>query len=533
MRIIIIIKNQLELKNMESQNNSSCTSFFESVAHHNLERFHSESIAWIFKTFPNSAKYFIKSIHEGISSIDKIHFKEEDCLAESNQIDILLKYSYNGKNYQIIIENKIKASEHKINPDKLITNLSKIKPDDRIAHLKDFILLNDSEKSYLSTLPELSQTEFYYLREKIERVEQIVEFELKKLKEREIPKDEVDFINYLAKDSASVKSVKISKKSFKNDCIKYFNELIKEELINKDFCRYVYLKPSRVDPKDINTDFDLEKLKFDFEKLNDWHQEELGNNPWKTITYQDLVKIFNEKDAFEKSQEPEGNIDIDIAIAYRNYIENNFKETVDLNNFIENKWAKFDYFKLLFALVKLKLEINNKDIDYKEYIHASSANGGMPLFAFYKRKELDKKYTFFQYIKSNDQVINPTINVGIQLQGENLKYYVSADKYQYDEIKVKNPEDDKSAYENFVKPILTYISKNDRNFEDKEGFHPNKTKTFYSRSYKIEDFIENSGQKRNINKIADDIYKSVNAFIIKFDDIDNIIANYERENAEN
>ncbi len=36
------MKNQIN-----TYNNSS---FFESVAHHNLERFHSEKIAWIFNT---------------------------------------------------------------------------------------------------------------------------------------------------------------------------------------------------------------------------------------------------------------------------------------------------------------------------------------------------------------------------------------------------------------------------------------------------------------------------------------------------
>ena len=88
---------------MTNKNNKSYNSFFESVAHHNLERFHSETIAWIFKTFPNSAKNFIKSIHTDISSIDKIELNNQYCWAELNQIDILLKYSYNSKNYQIII----------------------------------------------------------------------------------------------------------------------------------------------------------------------------------------------------------------------------------------------------------------------------------------------------------------------------------------------------------------------------------------------------------------------------------------------
>lgn len=94
-------------------------SFFESVANHNLERFHSEVIACIFNIFPDSAKKFIKSIHINIPTIDKIELNDNFCLAESNQIDISFKYSYNSKKY-IIIENKMKASEHKIEVQKLL-----------------------------------------------------------------------------------------------------------------------------------------------------------------------------------------------------------------------------------------------------------------------------------------------------------------------------------------------------------------------------------------------------------------------------
>lgn len=66
------------------------SSFFESVAHLNLERFHSETIAWIFNTFPDTAKNFIKSVHKEISSFDKIELDldNEYCWAESDQIDL-------------------------------------------------------------------------------------------------------------------------------------------------------------------------------------------------------------------------------------------------------------------------------------------------------------------------------------------------------------------------------------------------------------------------------------------------------------
>lgn len=474
---------------MSTKNNSS---FFESVAKHNLERFHSETIAWIFNTFPGAAKKFIKSIHTDILPSEEIELDLDNkyCFAELNQIDILLKYSYNSKSYQIIIENKMKASEHKIESKKLLKKGKKI---DDYSEKQ----LDENEKKFLKSIIEdnevkLSQTEYYYLREKMEQAEPI-------------------YTDY-------------------------------------KYCNYVFLKPSKINEekfknhKKIKGD-QFKKNPFNFEKLNDWNLE-LGINPWVTITYAQLINTIKESGAIENSEQileryfkfkldKKKVEDTIIANSYLNFIEENIKEEVDILNFNENEdYARFDYFKLLFALVKSKMPSYDQ---IEEYLEADSANGGMPLFAFYKK--IPAKSEKFDFFAKKQEFIN----IGIQIQGENLKAYVSADKIVYDSTKIKaeakktekNPE---GKYEKFVKHVLGKITENWK-IEDElifidqdKGFHPNSTKTFYSRSYKLKDFIKSKDNQhdnyRDIFEVADEISERVNHFV-NFN-IENLITNYNK-----
>jgi hypothetical protein len=502
---------------MANKKNIKGKSFFKSVANHNLERFHSETIAWIFNTFQDSAKNFIKSIHDGITSIEDIILDEKKCCwAELNQIDILLKYSYDSKNYQIIIENKMKASEHSINSQKLHDSLDKIKMELK-KNNKEYTLTFLSEIEVIENNRLLSQTEYYYLREKTNHLKELVE-NLKRIKEETKARE-------------------------------YFIENF-----NKDYCRYVYLKPSRVNEEKFkNNNSDL-KIDFDFKQLNTWNKQ-LGKNPWVTITYTQLINTIQKSGAIEKSEqaleryskliiEKKCIEDIIIANSYINFIQDNIKEEVNLDYFNENKeYARFDYFKLLFALVKANKISSNDQID--EYIEAGSSNDGMPIFAFYKEIELDEKYTFFSDSSKNNIIIKPTINVGIQIQGENFKYYVAADDYDNTKVlKIQNNSNKSDLkpdltknYGEFVQKILKEISedslisnlakeKADFTKYKNEGFNPNKTKSFYSRSYKIKNFIESEdGKNRDIFDVANEITERVNHFV-NFD-ILTIIKNFK------
>lgn len=287
-------------------------------------------------------------------------------------------------------------------------------------------------------------------------------------------------------------------------------------------------------------------MNYDFEKLNAWNKK-LGGNPWKTITYEELVKTI--KNNYAVNDKIASNKNFIIANAYIKFIEGNIKEKVYLDDFSKNKeFAKIDYFKLLFALVKSKfkdvcilnsLSDNNEENSIYEYIEAGSSNGGMPLFAFYKKIELDKKYAFFSDNKNKTKE-STIINIGIQVQGESFKYYVSAD--DYNNMIVKNYKIDSIYnYEPFVKEVLKKISDD---FTEKDlrvdfskykygGFNPNKTKTFYSRSYKISKFIQNKKLNnigtnegiRDVFDIANEISEKVN-HSIRFD-INQTISNFE------
>ena len=141
---------------------------------------------------------------------------------------------------------------------------------------------------------------------------------------------------------------------------------------------------------------------------------------------------------------------------------------------------------------------------------------------------MDDKFDFFKPKRESE-----SINIGIQIQGENIKAYVSAEEKYYDSTTIN--EIKKEEYAKFVRYILNKITENWKRenkliFTDKEkGFHPNTSKTFYSRSYKIENFIKNEEYEfdniSDIFDIADEISEKVNHFVNH--DITNSIDSYK------
>jgi len=117
--------------------------FFEAVASHNLERFHSECIAWSLNSFKEDfAIFFIKEV-TGLSNIKTITVE-----AEVDDIDVKLTFKHEGITNIIFIENKIKASES-------------IKKISKSFHKK--LNLNGQETVKVGDV--VSQTEYYYLKE--------------------------------------------------------------------------------------------------------------------------------------------------------------------------------------------------------------------------------------------------------------------------------------------------------------------------------------------------------------------------------
>lgn len=79
--------------------------FFDSVARHNLERFHSECLAWLFNTEFKIANQVIQKITSE-SGVEFIY-----ALTEVQQLDLVLYYRYQGIKKALIIENKVKAAD--------------------------------------------------------------------------------------------------------------------------------------------------------------------------------------------------------------------------------------------------------------------------------------------------------------------------------------------------------------------------------------------------------------------------------------
>ena len=130
-------------------------SFFQSVAKHNLERFHSECLCWLFKEEEELARAFVSYVLDPKSQKPQVKIEIGEIEAEKNQIDIEINFSILGDStkYKILIENKIKAAEHYMSRKQLEKSLKK------------------TTATNIDSIDHLSQTEFYYLREDLKKEE--------------------------------------------------------------------------------------------------------------------------------------------------------------------------------------------------------------------------------------------------------------------------------------------------------------------------------------------------------------------------
>jgi hypothetical protein len=222
------------------------STFFEEVAGHNLERFHSECIAWCMGAFKQQfcIPFIEKVIDRKCDDLDKEKIIVD---AEVNNCDIKIEFEMNCEKYMIFIENKIKSSESsKSITDELLKNLP--------PGLKKWLQEKDNKR--------ISQTEFYFLREKYS-------------------------------------SINKQKKLF-----------------------FIYLKPSVI-PKKPNMDYKyISERKFNNWDVLTGYKE----NPWKTMTFYELSEVqqiidtstshdansilYNEYKGFIKNKFGKGKVDI-------------------------------------------------------------------------------------------------------------------------------------------------------------------------------------------------------------------------------
>ena len=342
------------------------TTFFTSVAKHDLERFHSECLAWLFNSEPECAIKFIRNFDANTGDIRFLI-----ALTEVQQLDLVLYYTRDGKNKAIIIENKVKASEGR---KKLATGqLGGQKVDSVWKFVKEKFNLKCEAETF-----EFSQTEYYYLR-------------------------------YLEK------------------------EVIKGDSILEDNCMWVYLLPAKVE----RSFWDNSQLDFsyDLERINDWRIE-LGDNPWDTFTYVDLYKLYEPflKDLNGSETNSINSILIKEYIKHIGSMSKKFSYELkgQFDVYSPANFGAYEYFKVL------KASLEKRDLEKKHikniYSYPGSSNNREPILdlILFEDKEIDKSLIIFNGKEPKDFNY---FNIGIQVQGFKVKFFIASKYYDYVSIK--------------------------------------------------------------------------------------------------
>ncbi len=415
------------------------TNFFESVSRHNLERFHSECLCWLFNNNKKLTSEWVKEIISKKSTENNLEIEIDsiEVFTEVEQIDIVLIYKKKGNNeeyYGIIIENKVKANEH-------------------LIKLKKTNLLSNFQEG-----DELSQTEYYYYRN----------FATKEISN----KNEKVILNLID----VVKPKTSGKKKNKNIKEKKYIDITKDKL------KYIFLVPNKIqnikdDLKELVKDQDF----YDFEKLNIWNNEKTEfENPWETYTYIELANFLsNNIDKITDSVDLPGNNFF--TKTYIDFLKKEFNKSVDLDNYNSNIYGKIEYMKFLRAAIYNKLNSECKELNKNGNVEAKSSKSGDPLFNIIISKDV-----FLEGF-----IINK-FELGLQVQGITNKIYISAGK---DYETTKFDKNQKNEYQKQVEKKLNDIIDKDNKkfkflFSTKIGLlkeNKNVTKTFYSFSFNFED----------------------------------------------
>jgi len=361
------------------------TKFFTSVAKHDLERFHSECLAWLFNTKPSPNIYAVEFIKLVLNNLEvSVVFTHVE--TEVNQLDLVLFYLLEGEEeYRaIIIENKVKATE---GTKKIATGLIRgTKVDKEWNSIKEEYKLKCDVESF-----EFSQTEYYFLRS----FDAVFDFE---------------------------KSVNSS-----------------THHVAKENCKWIYLIPAKVLPAflvDCQLNFD-----YDFKKFNNW-RDEFGDNPWDTYSYIELSQKFLPVSNNAIINDP----DKILARAYVEFIDFKFSEFEDhlkgqFKSYAPTNFGAYEYFRVLKASLEKK-GIKN-DIIKELNTWPGSSNNGEPILDIIIKNDIIIQESSKIYLKGNKEEI---FNIGLQLQGHKLKIFIAAKDYENISISTK---DSKEKYEEF------------------------------------------------------------------------------------
>jgi hypothetical protein len=388
------------------------TSFFKNIAQHNLERFHSECLAWLFNTEKKMAQEVIRMLlskFEGYDSSVPIEFIH--AFTEVQQLDLVLYFRSQDVDRALIIENKLKASEG----SKLLSKQEKSAWNIgfKVGHI-------------------FSQTEYYHLRP-IAR---------KNFKEEGLnlsldqPREGIWIY-----DSKSLPKTKNQEPKFPKGSEKWI-------LIQKEACFPVYLIPAKWEEPLIQQYF---PKTYDSGNYNTWRQEGLGKNPWKTTSYVELVKACSD---ITKESTGGNRILVEDYLAHLMELSATYQKTMNaqFEAYAPSRFGAYEYFKVIAAALTTKAVSKNPSLLLEAVARPGSSKSGDPILDIY----LQKGFTLKRTVAKG----NPKFNLGIQVQGKSIKLFIGADEYE----KVEILKGEKGAYaEQFLAKLGAVVTEDGKN----------------------------------------------------------------------
>jgi hypothetical protein len=416
------------------------TSFFKDVARHNLERFHSECLAWLFNNEHEIANQVIRMLltkFEGYDPLVEVKFKY--AFTEVQQLDLVLYFRTHGVNKAVIIENKIKSSEGS-----------------KVLSAQEEIAWNSEFKAGHI----FSQTEYYHLRPSARKNfrEEGMNLTLDSTLE--------GIMIYDTKIFSTTKSQEIK-------LLKGYENWI---LIQKENCFPIFLIPAKWEERIKNQDY-LKDI--NLEQYNTWREAGLDKNPWKTASYRELVDTCQ---SAEKTSIEENQILVNSYLSHLNHMSLNYHTAMNaqFEAYAPSKFGAYEYFKLLAAAMKTKMQGENPNLFVNITPRPGSSKSGDPILDICLKEGIKLKFT-----KANLDP-NTLFNIGIQVQGEKVKIFIAA--AEYEEVEIKDKEDkNKYAIEFFQ--LLKGTNKDGDSHGLIIGDRKNCQVVFNSKSYQLKESL--------------------------------------------
>jgi len=422
--------------------------FFKEVAGHNLERFHSECIAWVLNRIkekePNN------TIFNKFKNNDKDGFEFVKAVAEVKQHDIVLLFKNSEDKYKyVFVENKTKSTlsrkfwKHSKNHKKEEGLFEeKNNCDDKLKKKFAQKLITDG----------MLQTAYYQLRW---------------------------LVNENGEDYKKDILFAFSKEEENGEKMNFYGENLKKKNERSDFYENNFENPewiilSQMKLKTFEGLYEQEEnLNVTLSNLGLVLNKDNAVKDWNYLTYENLFKV-------EQVAGETGDFDTQIFKEYMNYARTLKDNSLDIVVEVKNA-------------LKKEHKINNI------LIEAGSANNSDPLMEFIiGRKDIEEGFIkknndygnlekrreeyynlFGIKIFKNDKIFKIPLNeicYGIQLEGESLKFFFKHELYHY----VGQKDKSKKEY-TYKMEVLKHFG-----VKKEEKSSTSKTKTFFSFSEQIE-----------------------------------------------